>query len=1552
MNKLKFLFRFALTWVLFAVVSAGTASAQCVINAKVDGCVGVPHNFTVTGGALLNADSIVWTFNNGTSKGASVTNLWNSPTGGAVAVTVSVYSNGSVTPCVANFNVTIHANPVADFSLLSQSPQCFNGNSFSFQDNSSTPSGNPVVWREFVYGDGGKRLDSFAIGIPNIIGPYTYTPPTPAGGNFDPSLQIRDSKGCVSFIIKPAIITIKPDLGTDFTTPNPTNCKATIASFTNTSIISQANAKSFTWDFGDGSPLNTSDWTGFTHKYTKNGCFTARLIIESNDGCKDTATKQAACNVNPTLNVSVANGDVQCHTGQNFIFNHPVINNAQGFLWNFDDPPTGQLNFDNQNWQTTHDFSAPGPYDVRFTVRISGCDFDTVYRVHVKGPGAGIESKPSPIVAPSQRYQCKIKDTVYFPNVSSYYFNDDSAYNDFYYSLDRTGAIFQFIDKNTAHIDFDTIKLNLGTPRTFTTKTGRNVYVSAAADTVAVGADTLILNGAFLVKGANNSLKDPFHNNGKHVDRLWDFADNIAPKCTTDSRPIYPINQAKYGNGHFPGPLAPAWTYDAKGKWINCNFSRDSLPKHWYTPGQERCYQVRLMLKDTSSPDPNIQASTASGNDPSGAQACESQATVQLALQGPDARGLRWEGIPCYGPANIYGFFYDFSRTTPSCDRQQFWIHFDSLADRVDNTPNVFDKWIPQTGTVVDRMFTPWPLATLGLPPNVGRIFWQYQPNGTYPSKIADPAGWVTIGFRVQNGIDPLTGQPCIDERWYDSAYRYINANPAFRFNSDPNKPDSLYTFERICAPNDVKVKREPTFFPATNTFTYSSDSIGAEIWNWGDGEIEIDSFIRYNYIGGKFYSYRIRYLISGNNAPIKTDSILTRIYDPVLGKSTFVDERDSTPDIFREHRFLRPAWNRVEHTIIPCQKLPFDSLDNMGNVYQVFRRSCCNNPPFASVRVAITGFLSYLNSTDSIVCRNTPIQFFDSARYYLEFPIPVPPFIIDSYDYWDKAKQVFLNDGVTPRPRPRPVPKDYEKLRWNFGDGTGWNASVPDNPTRSFPEPGIYDVRVEYTDSFACKQVETKQIKVTGVSADFTFNRALQQCRPTVDFSDASLMLDPCRLVGTGTPCDDIISWRWDFGDNKPNNQSVSILRNPSKVYTSFGDFDVVLVVETRLGCKDSIKRTISLEGPRPRFEFAADSVGCVPFTVELRNTSINPTSAAEWTWFFGDNNFITTKGDSNITHTYTKPGTFEIFLLQNDATPLGVGKCDGLFPDTANTFGIYRKYIVRVLPSRITGFNIADSVLCVGDSTQFTSTSDGIYSTYRWIWGDGDTTILDTANGGRQRYHKFTRPGTFFVQLRPTYTPAPGDPACPTSAVKKVQVAEVKAEFLCDTANNPFRYFKNLSVNAAQVFWDFGTGDGFVDGKTLPNFPDGSHNYGEKQGDYTVKLKVISPEGCEAEAQCVLNYRFETKIDPPNVFTPGDGNTLNDLFDVEVLNEEEYKLTIFNRWGEKVYEAENKDAKWDGKHIGTGGDCPAGVYFVVINYRLRGKSDATYRGTLTLIR
>jgi gliding motility-associated-like protein len=59
---------------------------------------------------------------------------------------------------------------------------------------------------------------------------------------------------------------------------------------------------------------------------------------------------------------------------------------------------------------------------------------------------------------------------------------------------------------------------------------------------------------------------------------------------------------------------------------------------------------------------------------------------------------------------------------------------------------------------------------------------------------------------------------------------------------------------------------------------------------------------------------------------------------------------------------------------------------------------------------------------------------------------------------------------------------------------------------------------------------------------------------------------------------------------------------------------------------------------------------------------------------------------------------------------------------------------------------------------------------------------------------------------------------------------------------------------------------------------------------------------------------------------------------------------LTIFNRWGEKVFDSNNQWQGWDGNYRGI--ESPAGVYtyYVEATY-LNGKTKEK-KGTVTIIR
>ena len=63
-------------------------------------------------------------------------------------------------------------------------------------------------------------------------------------------------------------------------------------------------------------------------------------------------------------------------------------------------------------------------------------------------------------------------------------------------------------------------------------------------------------------------------------------------------------------------------------------------------------------------------------------------------------------------------------------------------------------------------------------------------------------------------------------------------------------------------------------------------------------------------------------------------------------------------------------------------------------------------------------------------------------------------------------------------------------------------------------------------------------------------------------------------------------------------------------------------------------------------------------------------------------------------------------------------------------------------------------------------------------------------------------------------------------------------------------------------------------------------------------------------AKATLIINPVYQIFI--PSAFTPNnDGD--NDNFKVEIIGQKEYTMTIFNRWGEIIFQ--EKNGKWDGK-------------------------------------
>lgn len=153
----------------------------------------------------------------------------------------------------------------------------------------------------------------------------------------------------------------------------------------------------------------------------------------------------------------------------------------------------------------------------------------------------------------------------------------------------------------------------------------------------------------------------------------------------------------------------------------------------------------------------------------------------------------------------------------------------------------------------------------------------------------------------------------------------------------------------------------------------------------------------------------------------------------------------------------------------------------------------------------------------------------------------------------------------------------------------------------------------------------------------------------------------------------------------------------------------------------------------------------------------------------------------------------------------------------------------------------------------------------------------------------------------------------------------------------------FINNSVDATSYDWDFGNGFSSTDiTPTSVLFDTG--------GVYTVTLVAYNAIGCSDTATYQINVVGESVVIIPNVFTP-NGDGVNDLFTITAKFIDEYEMTIFNRWGNVIAQADWLTSGWDGR-TSAGVEASTGVYYYVIKTKGLDGQELEFKGHFTLNR
>ncbi len=400
--------------------------------------------------------------------------------------------------------------------------------------------------------------------------------------------------------------------------------------------------------------------------------------------------------------------------------------------------------------------------------------------------------------------------------------------------------------------------------------------------------------------------------------------------------------------------------------------------------------------------------------------------------------------------------------------------------------------------------------------------------------------------------------------------------------------------------------------------------------------------------------------------------------------------------------------------------------------------------------------------------------------------------------------------------------------LSWDFGDGSPILNTGILNPVQYIytPPQKVYVVTVTRQDNITGVITNSqKRIIIIDEKANFIPN-LFDICK------DKNVLF---KTIGIDSSL--IKKYIWDFGDATPrqviNNAvyyatyGIYLNGNTNHTYTTNGTYFVKLIIEDKLGCKDSLEYPVPIKVAGPVALFAADPLtSCAsPLLTTITDTSKQngSTPITEWQWNFGDGSLLQTNTDSlPFTHSYTGNNYYNFYTVTlkiKDA----IG-CEAVLSQP-NYVKIYRPKA---------DFFSYNTLQCKNYNVFLYNYSKAHNATYKWYYGDGSSSV------GFYGSHTYTGDGEYDIKLVVTDENGCKDSVTKTSYIKLVKPKpdfKINDILQCAPASITFA---NSSQYATSYIWDFGDGG---TGSTSPT--PAPHIYGTP-GFYNVKLKIVGVSGC----------------------------------------------------------------------------------------------------------
>jgi len=366
----------------------------------------------------------------------------------------------------------------------------------------------------------------------------------------------------------------------------------------------------------------------------------------------------------------------------------------------------------------------------------------------------------------------------------------------------------------------------------------------------------------------------------------------------------------------------------------------------------------------------------------------------------------------------------------------------------------------------------------------------------------------------------------------------------------------------------------------------------------------------------------------------------------------------------------------------------------------------------------------------------------------------------------------------------------------------------------------------------------------------------------------------------------------------------------NASLNYQTDNAVVINLAVSDQCGQTGNDQVLLTIENPPVLLDLGEDiDASCVDNTVI--NVDITQGSGGyEYVWLIDNLNVGT---DENVS--WQSFETFQVEVQVFDA-------CGGFASDFLT---------VNIPDIPLTMEVSADTALCFGGSANLNALAGGGEEGFIYNW-------IELEQLGSQ------------VNVNPTYSSlytVTATDICGASITDEVLVQILPIDIGFTTTYNTetelqFNLTSDFDCTDCTYLWDFGDGATSTEANPI-------HEY-DGLADYEVSLLVFNSIGCPDDATGLIHAPPNIYI--PNAFSPNNDG-VNDVFRVITNELISFEITIFNRWGDKVYHSTDPNEVWIGDDIDGGTHyVPFGTYSYVA--KIKGyNSDAIEKsGNINVIR